>query len=68
MYDPYQVVEARAWGADAILIIMAAVTDTQATELADAAAEWNMDVLYEVHNKEEMARLHALSPRTCWNQ
>ena len=44
-------------GADAILIIMAAVTDTQATELADAAAEWNMDILYEVHN-EEMARLH----------
>ena len=63
MYDTYQVVEARAWGADAILIIMAAVTDTQATELADAAAEWNMDVLYEVHNEEEMARLHALSPR-----
>jgi len=63
MYDPYQVVEARAWGADAILIIMAAVTDAQATELADAAAEWNMDVLYEVHNEEEMARLHALSPR-----
>ena len=63
MYDPYQVVEARAWGADAILIIMAAVTDTQATELADAAAEWHMDVLYEVHNEEEMARLHALSPR-----
>ncbi len=63
MYDPYQVVEARAWGADAILIIMAAVTDTQATELADAAAEWNMDVLYEVHNEEEMARLHPLSPR-----
>ena len=63
MYDPYQVVEARAWGADAILIIMAAVTDTQATELADAAAEWNMDILYEVHNGEEMARLHALSPR-----
>ena len=63
MYDPYQVVEARAWGADAILVIMAAVTDTQVTELADAAAEWNMDVLYEVHNEEEMARLHALSPR-----
>ena len=63
MYDPYQVVEARAWGADAILIIMAAVTDTQATELADAATEWNMDILYEVHNEEEMARLHALSPR-----
>ncbi|MEC7594787.1 MAG: indole-3-glycerol phosphate synthase TrpC, partial [Pseudomonadota bacterium] len=62
-YDPYPVVEARAWGADAILIIMAAVTDTQATELADAAAEWNMDVLYEVHNEEEMSRLHALSPR-----
>ena len=63
MYDTYQVVEARAWGADAILIIMAAVTDTQASELKDAAAEWGMDVLYEVHNDEEMARLHGLSPR-----
>jgi indole-3-glycerol phosphate synthase len=42
---------------------MAAVTDTQATELADAAAEWHMDVLFEVHNEKEMARLHALSPR-----
>ncbi|HCD16384.1 MAG TPA: indole-3-glycerol phosphate synthase TrpC [Rhodobiaceae bacterium] len=63
MYDTYQVVEARAWGADAILIIMAAVTDTQAGELKDAAAEWDMDVLYEVHNDEEMARLHSLSPR-----
>jgi indole-3-glycerol phosphate synthase len=42
---------------------MAAVTDAQATELADAAAQWGMDVLYEVHNHEEMTRLHNLSPR-----
>ena len=63
IYDTYQVVEARAWGADAILVIMAAVTDAQATELADAAAQWGMDVLYEVHNHEEMTRLHNLSPR-----
>ena len=63
MYDTYQVVEARAWGADAILIIMAAVTHIQASELKDAAAEWGMDVLYEVHSDEEMARLHDLSPR-----
>lgn len=63
MYDTYQVIEARAWNADAILIIMAAVTDTQASELAGAAAEWHMDVLFEVHNEEEMARLHGLSPR-----
>ena len=63
MYDTYQVVESRAWGADAILIIMAAVTDSQANELKSAATEWGMDVLYEVHNVEEMSRLHGLSPR-----
>ena len=56
LYDPYQVAEARAWGADAILIIMASVSDTQARELEDAAQQWKMDVLVEVHDKAELDR------------
>jgi indole-3-glycerol phosphate synthase len=60
MYDPYQVVEARAWGADCILIIMASVSDAQAAELEAAATEWGMDALIEVHNREELDRAGAL--------
>jgi indole-3-glycerol phosphate synthase len=56
MLDPYQVVEARCWGADCILIIMAGVSDTQARELCAAAKDWNMDVLAEVHNEAELER------------
>ncbi|MCF2872812.1 indole-3-glycerol phosphate synthase TrpC [Octadecabacter sp. G9-8] len=56
MYDTYQVAEARALGADAILIILASVEDTQAAELEAAATEWGMDVLLEVHNAEELER------------
>lgn len=56
MYDPYQVAEARAWGADCILIIMASVSDEQASELENAALEWEMDVLIEVHNEVELER------------
>jgi len=56
MLDPYQVVEARALGADCILIIMAAVGDELARELADAAAAHGLDALVEVHDAAELAR------------
>jgi len=56
MVDPWMVTEARAMGADAILIIMAAVDDTLAAELASAAADRGMDALVEVHDAAELDR------------
>jgi indole-3-glycerol phosphate synthase len=56
LYDTYQVAEARAWGADCILIIMASVDDALAAELEDAAHDWGMDSLIEVHDGAELDR------------
>jgi indole-3-glycerol phosphate synthase len=63
MYDPYQVFEARAVGADCILIIMAAVDDARAAELESAAATLGMDVLVEVHDEPELQRALRLKSR-----
>ena len=56
MYDPYQVAEARVWGADCILIIMAAVDDRLAQDMEEAAVAFDMDVLLEVHDEPELER------------
>lgn len=63
MLDPYQIAEARAIGADCILIIMAAVSDAQAAELCDAARHWDMDALAEVHDEAELERAIELPSR-----
>jgi indole-3-glycerol phosphate synthase len=63
MYDPYQVLEARAWGADCILIIMAALDDAAAQEIERAALALGMDVLIEVHDEAELARALRLTSR-----
>ncbi len=56
MIDPYQVYEAKAIGADCILVIVAAATDMQMQDLVGVANELGLDVLVEVHNREELER------------
>jgi len=63
MLDPYQIVEARALGADCILLIMAALSDKQAAELEAVAEDWDMDVLVEIHDGEELDRALSLNSR-----
>jgi indole-3-glycerol phosphate synthase len=60
MFDAYQLAEARAWGADCILIIMAALDDDLARELCEGAAEYHMAALIEVHDEKELERALAL--------
>jgi indole-3-glycerol phosphate synthase len=63
MYDPYQVSEARAYGADCILIIMAAVDDACAVGLEAAARALGMDALVEVHDEDELKRALRLTSK-----
>ena len=63
MLDPYQVAEARAWGADCILIIMAAVDDATRRRPRADASDWGMDAIAEVHDEDELDRALALDCR-----
>jgi indole-3-glycerol phosphate synthase len=63
LLDPWQIAEARAMGADGVLLIMAALTDGEALALEAAAERWGMDVLVEVHDRAELARALRLKTR-----
>src|SRR5690606_34794969 len=63
LFETYQVAEARSFGADCILIILAAVDDDMARYMLDAAQEWGMDALVEVHSQEELDRALSLDAK-----
>ncbi|HEY9219778.1 MAG TPA: indole-3-glycerol phosphate synthase TrpC, partial [Phenylobacterium sp.] len=63
LIDPWQVVESRAIGADAVLVILAMVDDAVAGELMAEAQRWGMDVLVETHDEDELARARKLGAK-----
>lgn len=63
LVDPYQIIEARALGADCVLLIVAALNDTQLSELNALAQDLSMDVLVEVHDRTELERALPLGNR-----
>ena len=63
MVDPYQIVEARALGADCVLLIVAALTDTELSQMEDIALGYQMDAILEVHDEAELERALKLKSR-----
>src|SRR3954470_17329447 len=63
LFEPYQVYEARGWGADCILVILASVADAEARTLVETAADLGMDALVEVHDEHELERALPLNAK-----